>query len=101
YADRSAGNFALSANGPCAGFGPGGTTIQHPAPPPPPPAPAVAPQSTGAPSVSGMTRVGSRLTASTGSWSGTSPVTYTYSWLRCDARGAECAGSRCNGTPYS
>ena len=103
YADRSAGNFALSAGGPCAGFGPGGTTIQQPAPPPPPPppAPAVAPQSTGAPSVSGTTRVGSRLTASTGSWSGTSPVTYTYSWLRCDAGGASCAGTGATGTSYS
>jgi parallel beta-helix repeat protein len=98
YADRSAANFTLSSGGACAGFGPGGNTTQQPAPHPPP---AVAPQNTAAPNVSGTTRVGSRLTASTGSWSGTSPLRYSYAWLRCDAGGANCASAGVTGSSYS
>lgn len=32
-----------------------------------------------------------RLTASTGSWSGTAPITYTYQWLSCTPEGEGCA----------
>lgn len=53
--------------------------------------PATAPASTASPAISGTTEVGQTLTASTGSWSGTTPMTYAYEWLRCDATGAACA----------
>jgi Glycosyl hydrolase family 26 len=43
------------------------------------------------PVVSGTAQVGKTLTSSTGTWSGTQPLTYAYQWLRCDAGGANCA----------
>lgn len=46
-----------------------------------PPAP-VAPANTALPVVSGTARVGSVLTATTGAWAGTSPITYAYQWQR-------------------
>ena len=47
-----------------------------------------APKNTSPPVVSGTPRVGSVLTASPGSWSG-SP-TYGYQWRHCDAAGGAC-----------
>src|SRR6266516_365609 len=49
-------------------------------------APAVAnaaPKNTAVPTISGTTRVGQTLTASTGSWSG-SPTSYAFQWQHCD-----------------
>jgi thermitase len=51
---------------------------------------AVAPTSTVLPAVSGTPKPGQTLTSSTGSWSGTTPLTYAYQWLRCDTSGASC-----------
>ena len=51
----------------------------------------VAPDSSVLPYVSGFAKVGSTLTATAGAWLGTTPLTYTYSWQRCDANGANCA----------
>jgi fibronectin type 3 domain-containing protein len=53
------------------------------------PAP-VAPASVGPPALSGTPQVGSTLTASTGTWSGTAPLRYAYQWRRCDGGGAAC-----------
>ena len=65
-----------------------------PAPPPAPkptPAPkAAAPVNTATPTISGTATAGQTLTASTGSWSGNQPITYTYAWQRCDS------ASHCN-----
>ena len=47
------------------------------------------PQSEQAPSISGQARVGHRLTANRGSWSGP-PRTFGFQWLRCTAQGAGC-----------
>lgn len=49
-----------------------------------------APANTTAPAVSGTATDGQTLTASTGSWSSTTAVTYTYQWQRCNAQGASC-----------
>jgi hypothetical protein len=57
---------------------------------PPPPTPT-APGSTAAPTVSGTAQQGQSLNASTGSWSGSTPMDYAYQWRRCDASGGACA----------
>jgi parallel beta-helix repeat protein len=100
YADRTGGNFALSSSSACAGFGPSGNTTSSAPPPPPPPPAAAAPASTAPPKVSGTTRVGSRLSASAGSWSGTG-LTFSYAWQRCDAAGVNCATTNVTGSAYS
>lgn len=53
---------------------------------------AVAPASSSAPVITGWPlRVGSTLTATAGSWSGTPASSYTYRWSRCDVNGTNCA----------
>jgi hypothetical protein len=68
-------------------------TVEHDvtvAPEPPPPPPPTAPSNTAAPTVSGTAQVGQTLTASSGSWSGSTPITYTYQWQR---EGTDIAGA--------
>lgn len=54
-------------------------------------APATAPRNTAVPTIAGAATVGGTLTASPGTWSGTTPITYGFLWLRCDAGGGGCA----------
>jgi hypothetical protein len=49
-----------------------------------------APSNTTLPKVSGTAQVGQQLTTDNGSWSGTSPFTYTYQWRVCDQNGNAC-----------
>jgi hypothetical protein len=49
-----------------------------------------APVNASPPVISGTAREGSTLTSSSGSWGGTTPISYTYAWQRCDASGANC-----------
>lgn len=63
---------------------------------------AVAPQSTALPSVSGAAAVGSTLSATSGSWSGDTPMTFAYQWRQCDSSGANCASiSGANNSTYT
>jgi hypothetical protein len=48
------------------------------------------PASTGLPTISGTAQDGQTLSATTGSWSGTAPFTYSYQWRRCDSAGSNC-----------
>ena len=48
------------------------------------------PVNTSPPIISGTPQDGQTLTASTGSWSGTQPITYGFQWQRCDSGGANC-----------
>jgi sugar lactone lactonase YvrE len=50
----------------------------------------VAPSNTALPTISGTTEEGQMLSASAGSWEGTSPLTYVYQWQDCDSLGEGC-----------
>lgn len=43
--------------------------------------------------VSGTTTVGQTLSASTGAWSGTAPISYAYNWARCTSSCSTIAGA--------
>jgi hypothetical protein len=49
------------------------------------------PVNTRRPSISGTLRDGSTLSASRGRWTGPGPISYAYTWVRCDAAGGNCA----------
>jgi hypothetical protein len=48
---------------------------------------AFLPINTGAPTISGTVQAGQTLTASTGSWEGAPPISYTYQWQSCSEGG--------------
>jgi prepilin-type N-terminal cleavage/methylation domain-containing protein len=63
---------------------------------------ALAPQNTVAPSVSGTYQDGQTLTASTGTWSSSQPITgYDYQWLRCVSSGSTCVAIGSNQSTYT
>ena len=45
---------------------------------------------TAPPAVTGTLRVGQKLSATAGTWTGAQPIAYHYQWYRCDASGAHC-----------
>jgi hypothetical protein len=54
--------------------------------------PAQAPQNTDRPTISDTTPAANQtLTADPGEWSGTTPITFTYEWRRCNTSGQQCA----------
>ena len=54
-----------------------------------------APKNTTEPRVSGSPAAGSTLTATSGDWSGSSPINYAYQWVRCPSSGGKSDGSDC------
>jgi hypothetical protein len=61
--------------------------------------PQVAPRNTGEPQVSGTTVQGQTLRTTNGTWSGTTPLTFRYRWLRCDTTGGGPNGVNCATIP--
>src|SRR5205085_1898144 len=51
---------------------------------------AAPPSDQTAPTISGTAQIGQTLTAASGNWNGTPPLSYAYQWLRCDSTGANC-----------
>jgi uncharacterized protein YukE len=48
------------------------------------------PSNTALPSISGVLQEGQTSSVSTGTWSGTAPISYAYQWQQCDATGKSC-----------
>ncbi|MGH3084180.1 MAG: hypothetical protein ACRDNP_09005 [Gaiellaceae bacterium] len=67
----------------------------------------VPPNNTGEPSIVGQPVEGRTLTANRGTWSGTTPMSFAYRWLRCPTDGGAADGSNCaaiggaTGTTYT
>ncbi len=49
------------------------------------------PVNTSAPTISGAAQDNQTLTADTGKWSGSTPISYSYQWRRCDTNGNNCS----------
>lgn len=61
-----------------------------------------APTNQSPPTITGTPEVGSTLSASSGSWNGTTPITYSYQFRRCGPNGGSCAGiSGANKSTYN
>src|SRR2546427_11259848 len=58
-----------------------------------------APTNPGEPAITGTPQEGQRLTSTTGSWSGTQPMTFARRWLRCGVDGGKPDGSNCLAIP--
>ncbi len=48
------------------------------------------PANTGLPTITGTAQVGQTLTGTTGSWTGTAPISYSQQWQRCNTSGTAC-----------
>lgn len=56
----------------------------------------------GAPTITGAAQDGQTLTAVPGTWTGSTPITYSYQWVECDGTGSACTPlSGATGTAYT
>jgi hypothetical protein len=83
----AAGNLGPSGNTLSVTI-PSSTVTPPPPPPPPPPTSGDAPVNQVLPAVKGTLLSGATVTASTGTWTGAAPMTYTYTWQRCGLLGS-------------
>ena len=52
---------------------------------------STAPANSTPPAISGTAQEGATLTVDNGTWSGDTPISYAYGWLRCAASGGSCS----------
>jgi hypothetical protein len=64
------------------------------------PGKANAPAVVSSPTVSGNPVVGQQLTATTGTWQGTAPISFTTNWQHCNSAGSSCSGTGKKGNSY-
>ena len=61
----------------------------------------ILPTNTVLPSIAGLLKDGQLLTANTGTWSGTTPISYGYQWQLCNLLGKECVNiAKATGSTY-
>jgi hypothetical protein len=60
-----------------------------------------APNETAPPQISGQAVVGKTLTATTGSWKGTQPISYTFKWQSCTSNLSSCPNNGAGGNTYT
>jgi uncharacterized protein YukE len=65
------------------------------------PGKANAPAEISPPTISGSAVVGQQLTATTGTWDGTQPISYTTNWQTCNAEVTSCSGTGKKGSTYT
>jgi len=65
------------------------------------PGKANAPGEVSPPTVSGNAVVGQQLAATSGTWSGTQPITYTFHWQACNSESTSCADTGKRGSTYT
>ncbi len=53
------------------------------------------------PSISGTALRGQTLTAQSGSWSGTTPISFAYQWRRCSSSGGDCGNVGANSATFT
>jgi hypothetical protein len=50
----------------------------------------IVPTNTALPTITGLLKLGQTLTALSGTWSGTAPISYAYQWQLCNVLGSSC-----------
>jgi hypothetical protein len=65
------------------------------------PGKANAPAQLTPPAVSGNAVVGQQLTATTGTWAGTQPISFQFAWQTCNAEITSCSGTGKKGNTYT
>jgi hypothetical protein len=60
-----------------------------------------APAETAPPTISGQAVVGQTLTATTGTWKGNHPISYTFKWQTCNSAATSCSPNGATGNTYT